>query len=139
MRASNFYLVTKLYDKEFCQSYFLLFWNICFHHRPDEKRFDNCCCLPPPHCGWGCVVLNIGRWGGPALKMPERPRKGANFPLKYPARSQKRGQFSVKCPFEGSKTSFPRVELGENAQMTDVMIEDHRVCSTVHVTGHCSA
>ena len=94
----------------------------------------------PPIGGWGCVVLNIGRWGGPAaLKMPERPRKGANFPLKYPARSQKRGQFSVKCPFEGSKTSFPRVELGENAQMTDVMIEDHRVCSTVHVTGHCSA
>ena len=55
----------------------------------------------PPIGGSGCVVLNIGRWGGPALKMPERPRKGANFPLKYPAKP-KEGQFSVKCPFEGN-------------------------------------
>ena len=48
--------------------------------------------------GVSCWILE---GGAPPLKMPERPRKGANFPLKYPV-EPKEGQFSVKCPFEGN-------------------------------------
>ena len=69
--------------------------------------------------GWGCVVLNIGRWGLVPLKMPEKTQKRGQFPPEIPRGAKRGPNFRWNALLRGSQTSFPRVGGGRQECLND--------------------